>query len=589
MSWEGWTTIGAVAGVVGLLAATRIGAEIVLLGAVTVLFALGILTPAEALGGFANEGLVTVGALFVVAAGLRETGGINWLVHRVLGRPPSVLRAQARLMSVVVAVSAFLNNTPVVAMFIPAVNDWAKSIRVSVSKLMIPLSYAAIFGGTCTLIGTSTNLVVNGLLISEGGAPGLRMFDITWVGLPCAVVGMTYVLLFSRWLLPERKPVMSQLLDPREYTVEMLVEHGSALAGKSIEGAGLRHLPGMYLLEIERDGLILPAVSPQERLRDGDRLVFVGIVESVVDLQRMRGLAPATNQVFKLDAPRERRCLMEAVVSDSCPLNGRSIREGRFRTIYNAAVIAVARNGARIRKKIGDIVLQPGDTLLLEAHPSFAEQHRNSRDFFLVSRVEDSTPPRHDRAWRALLILAGLVLVAGAGWMSMLKAAMIAAGLMLVGGCCSGPDARRAIEWQVLLVIGGALALGQALDKTGAAEQIARAVIGLAGGHPWLTLVAVYGIATVFTEVITNNAAAALVFPIALAAARSLDVNFMPFVAAIMIASSASFATPLGYQTNLMVLGPGGYRFTDYLRIGIPLNLLMWLTTALLAPLVWGF
>jgi di/tricarboxylate transporter len=476
-----------------------------------------------------------------------------------------------------------------VAMLIPAVNEWAKRWNLSVSKLMIPLSYAAILGGTCTLIGTSTNLIVNGLVLKESSLAGLKMFDIAWVGLPAALIGISYVLLMSRRLIPDRKPALAQFEDPRNYTVEMLVESGSPLVGRTIEEAGLRQLPNMFLAEIDREGRIHPAVPPQEELQANDRLVFVGVVESVVDLQRIRGLTPATNQVFKLDAPRTKRQLIEAVVSNSCPLVGMTIRDGQFRKVYNAVVIAVARNGERIRKKIGDIILRPGDTLLLETTPGFFEKQRNSRDFFLVSPIGDSTPPRHDRILIAFLILFGMVAAVTVGWLSMLQAAMVAAGLMIVTRCCTSKDARNDVDFQLLLVIAASFGLGKALETTGAAGTIAHTLATFAASNPWIALALIYGMTMFFTELVTNNAAAVLMFPISMAAANDLEVNPMPFVIAIMMAASASFSTPIGYQTNLMVYGPGGYRFTDYLRVGLPLNCLMWITTVLLAPLVWPF
>jgi di/tricarboxylate transporter len=270
-------------------------------------------------------------------------------------------------------------------------------------------------------------------------------------------------------------------------------------------------------------------------------------------------------------------------------LIGKSIREGRFRTHYNAAVIAAARSGKRINAKIGDVVLQSGDTLLLEAHASFAEEQRNSADFFLVSRVENSSPPRHERAWVALLLLLAMVIVVTFEWVDMLTAAMIAGGLMILTRCCTGPEARRSVDWSVLIVIGAALGIGQALEASGAAKTIAQSLIGLAGGNPWIVLLVVCFVTTLFTEMITNNAAAVLVFPIALSSAQSLGVNFMPFIMAIMIGASASFSTPIGYQTNLMVYGPGGYRFTDYLRIGIPLNLMIMAISVTLTPIIWPF
>ncbi len=588
MGWEAWLTLGVITFCLWALASNRLAPDVILVGGVMVLMIAKVITPQQALAGMANEGMITVGLLYIVAAGLQETGTVQWVAGSLFGRPRSVADAQIRLMAPVAVMSAFLNNTPVVAMLIPAVRDWAKKYQISPSKLMMPLSYAAIIGGTCTLIGTSTNLVVNGLWTAGGGA-SLGMFEVAWVGLPGVFIVIAMVMLLSRWFLPDRQSAISKLDNARNYIVEMIVEGGSPLRGKTIEQAGLRHLPGMYLIEIERNGHSLPAVSPQERLAEHDRLIFAGVVESVVDLHKIRGLQPATDQVFKLDSPRSERCLVEAVVSDSCPLVGKTIRAGRFRTAYNAAVIAVARNGERIQQKIGDIELRPGDTLLLETHPSFAAQQRNSRDFFLVSQVEDSAPLRHDKAKIALLTLLGMVTAATAGWLSMLEAAMIAAGLMVVTKCIGMTTARRSVDWQVLIVIAASFGLGSALQVTGAAAVIAQQVIALAAGDPWITLLLTYVITAVFTALITNNAAAVLMFPIALQAAESLGVNPLPFIFTLMIAASASFATPIGYQTNLMVYGPGGYHFNDYFKMGIPITLVKGIATVIIAPLVWPF
>jgi di/tricarboxylate transporter len=442
---------------------------------------------------------------------------------------------------------------------------------------------------------------VNGLLIAAADAEvagvghsdlprGLGMFDVTWVGLPSTLIGCAFVILVGRWLLPDRRSAISRLDDPREYTVEMLVAPDSPLIGKTIETAGLRHLEGMYLVEIDREGTVMPAVSSREKLRANDRLVFVGVVDSVVDLRRIRGLVPATDQVFKLEGTGQRK-LVEAVVSDSCPLVGKSIRDGRFRSNYNAAVIAVARNGERLRQKIGDIVLHPGDQLLLECHPSFAEQQRNSRDFYLVSAIEDSAPPDHERAILAVSILLGMVAIVTASQtnMSMLKASLVAAALMIITRCVSTGVARRSIDWSVLISIAASFGLGSALEKTGAAKAIGGGMIDVAGGNALGTLIVLYLLTIIVTELVTNNAAAALMFPFALATARTLEANPMSFVIVVMMAASAGFATPIGYQTNLMVYGPGGYRFTDYVRIGVPLDLLIGAVTVAIAPLVWPF
>ena len=525
MSLAAWFTVSLVLFLVGLLTFTRVSPDIILSAGLTLLLVFGILSPEEAFSGFANPGVITVGILYIVVAGLQETGGVHWLSQRLLGKPKSLADAQLRLMAPVTLVSAILNNTPVVAMLIPAVNDWARRHQLSVSKLMIPLSYAAILGGTCTLIGTSTNLVVNGLLVSRAGLPSLGMFSLAWVGLPTVLIGFGFILLAGRWLLPDNASKTRWLDNPKEYSVEMLVEAEGPLVGQTIEDAGLRQLPGMYLAEIDRKGQILPAVSPQETLKADDRLLFVGIVESVADLQKIRGITPATNQIFKLDGQRSDRMLIEAVVSGSCPLVGQSIREGNFRSFYNAVIIAVARNGERVRRKVGDIVLRPGDTLLLEAKASFVEQQRNSRDFFLVSGVANSTPPRYDKAFVAVAILGAMILTVIVGLLPILEAAMLAAGLMILTRCCTGTVARQSVDWRVLITIAAAFGIGEALEVTGAASALANSLIALAGTEPIAVLAVLYVVTTLFSSLITNNAAAVLVFPIALSLAGDLDVN----------------------------------------------------------------
>ncbi|ADB16599.1 TrkA-C domain protein [Pirellula staleyi DSM 6068] len=572
------------------LSFTTIAPDLVLIASVVILLATGVLEPSKALAGLSNEGMVTVAILFVVGAGIRETGGVDWIAIRLFGRPKTVFSAVTRLMLPTMGLSAFLNNTPLVAMLIPAVTDLSRTQRIAASKLMIPLSYAAILGGTCTLIGTSTNLVVQGLLIDAKGIESkLGLFDIAWVGVPAAIIGGIYVIFAACYLLPDRSAAISTQDDPKEYTVEMQVAPDSPLAGKSIEDAGLRHLPGLYLAEIDREGSSIVAVSPQEVLREGDRLLFVGVVESVVELQRIRGLVPATDDVFKLKAPRPQRCLIEAVVSNTCPFVGKTIRESRFRNHYNAVVVAVARNGERLHQKIGDIVLTAGDVLLVEAHPSFAEQQRGSRDFFLVSKIDQSSPPRHELALFTVALLVAMVLLVSFDVVSMLVGGLVVAATMLITRCLSIEGARRSVDWEVLLAIAAAFALGQALEVTGADKMIADHATSLAGDSPWMSLVMIYLVTLLVTELITNNAAAALMFPFAMATADKLGVSYLPFVIAVMMAASAGFATPIGYQTNLMVYGPGGYKFSDYLKVGLPLDFLIAGVTCVIAPLVFPF
>jgi di/tricarboxylate transporter len=562
--------------------------DMVMIGGVVLLLAAGVITPVEALKGMSNEGMITVAALFVVAAAVERTGALAALVDRALGRPRSLAAAQVRTMVGPALLSAFMNNTPVVALMVPAIRDWAKKHRLSVSKLLMPMNDAVVLGGLCTLIGTSTNVVVSGLVEDKRGTP-LGMFDITPLGLALLVAGFAYLLLASRWLLKDRRPPMSQSDDPRQYSLEMLVEPGSPLVGRSIEEAGLRHLDNLFLMEIDRGGHVLAAVEPTERLEAGDRLVFVGVIDSVVELQKIRGLRPATDQVFTLDDPRSERRLVEAVVSNTCPLVGRTIREGRFRSTYGAVVIAVARNGERLQMKIGDITLEAGDTLLLEAGPAFLDRQRSSRHFYLVSEVSDAVAPRHDRAWIACTILAAMVLAAALDLVPMVAAALVAACGVVATRCISSTEARRSIEWESLLLIAASFGIARAMEKTGLAAAVAESTIAAAGDHPHLVLAAIYVVTMLFTELMSNNAAAVLTFPIAWQTAADLDVNPLPFVMAVTVAASCGFATPMGYQTNLMIYGPGGYKFSDYMRFGGPLNLLVMALTVALAPLIWPF
>jgi di/tricarboxylate transporter len=362
-----WITIGVLLLTLALLISEKLAPELVLLLAMLSLLTLGVLDPKQALAGFSNEGMITVAAMYIVAAGLRDTGAIDLVVQRLLGRPRTLGSAQLRVMLPTVTLSAFINNTPVVATFLPAILTWAKRNGFSASKLLIPLSYAAIFGGTCTLIGTSTNLVVNGLWRAEGH-DGLGMFDIAMVGIPSALAGMAYLLLFGRRLLPERKTGGSAFDNPREYTVEMIVEPEGPLVGKTIIEAGLRQLGRLFLVEIVREGRIVPAVGSSERLLADDRLVFAGDIEAIVELQRIRGLrAPLNGEDAAIARQYPERKLVEVVISTRCPLINQTLRESRFHTYYGAAVVAVARDGQRVRGGLGDVVLRAADTLLLEA------------------------------------------------------------------------------------------------------------------------------------------------------------------------------------------------------------------------------
>lgn len=589
MTFGGWILISVLILCLGLLIGTSISPDVVFLGGLTVLIITQAISPEEALVGFSNQGMLTVAALYVVAAGLKETGAIQLVVDRIIGRSRSIRRAQVRIMGPVMLVSAFLNNTPVVASFIPALEDWARKNRIPASKLLIPLSFAAILGGTCTLIGTSTNLIINGLVIAEPNTRAIGIFEPGLIGIPCAIAGFLYLTLFGRNLLPIRGSGYDTFKDPREYTIEMIVERGSPLTQKTIEDTGLLNLPGLFVVEVNRGDQIIAPIDGTLILKGGDRIIFAGVLESIIDLNQIKGIRAATDQVFKLDSTKRERLLFEAVISQSNPLNGTTIRKGKFRNRYNGVILAVSRNGERVNKRVGDIVLKTGDTLLVEAHPNFLEQFKNSSDFYLISSIADAAAPNYSKSGVAWSILAGMVVVVATGLFSMFQASFLAAGLMVLTGCLPAASVQKSIDWTVLLVIAATLGIGNGLEVTGTAELFATNLMQLAGNNPYLALIGTYVATTLLTELISNNAAAVLVFPIAISVASSFGVNYMPFVIVILMAASASFATPIGYQTNLMVYGPGGYRFTDFTKIGLPLNLLVAGLTILLVPIIWPF
>ena len=591
MGIDAWITLTVVAVLLFALLKNLAPPDLLFLGATALLAVLGIITPDEAFAGFSNSGMLTVAVLFVVAAGLRETGVLDYVGHHVLGRARTEAGVLTRLAAVVLPMSAFLNNTPVVAMFVPVVMDWSRRHQVSPSKLLIPLSFLAILGGTCTLIGTSTNLVVNGLMI-QNGLPGMRLFEIGMVGVPYAVIGLVYLFFAGRRLLPDRKELLEQLGESRrEYLAEMQVQPGCRLIGKSVEGAGLRQLPGLFLIEIDRNGQIIGPVGPDDVIHAHDRLVFTGIVSSIIELEKIPGLVPIADPAYEVSPKQQRgRRLCEAVISENSRLVGKTIRDSDFRAIYGAAVVAVHRGGRRVEKKIGDITVRPGDTLLLQVRPHFLRAYRHDPAFYLVSDVDEWRPIRRDRAWIAVALFLALVVLMATGSVPIVVAAALIAVLMVAAGCISSGEARRSVEWQVLVTIAAAFGVGTALQNSGAATAVATTLVNTTqAGGPIVALAVIYLLGSILTELITNNAAAVLLFPFCLETARLYNADPRPFLMALILSASASFMTPIGYQTNMMVYGPGGYRFTDFLRIGAPLNTCLWIVAVCLIPLLWPF
>jgi len=605
MGLDGWVTVATVVLIFVALVVNLAPVDFLFLAGAAFLAAYGVITPSEAFAGFSNPGVLTVAVLFVVAAGLRETGVLDYVGYRVLGRAGSARSAMRRLAVVVLPSSALLNNTPIVAMFVPTVLDWCRRHRVSPSKLLIPLSFLAILGGTCTLIGTSTNLVVNGLML-EKRLPGMELFEIAKVGLPYAVIGFLYLYFLGPKLLPDRKEFLEQLTETRrEYLVEMKVQPGCRLVGQTVEGAGLRHLTGLFLIEINRGERILSPVGPEDRIEVDDALVFTGVLSNIIELERIPGLVPAADPSYEVAPSKQRgRRLCEVVISASSPLIGKTVRGADFRAAFGAAVVAVHRGGARVKQKVGDIVLRPGDTLLLQVGPHFLRAYRNDPAFYLISAVEEWRPLRRDRAWTALALFLALVVVMAIDWLPVVVVATLVAVLMVALGCISPGDARKSVEYQVIITIAAAFAIGTALQNSGVitvlAEQLFAATQSIAGvvnellpgrydWGPLASLGVIYLVVSVLTSLITNNAAAVLMFPLCLKTAELYHVSPQPFFIVLMLAASASFMTPIGYQTNMLVYGAGGYRFSDFLRIGVPLNLLLWLVAVVLVPWFWPF
>ncbi|MFO0826772.1 MAG: SLC13 family permease [Phycisphaerales bacterium] len=563
-----------------------VGADVAMVAGLVALAAVGLVTPAQASSGFANEGMLTIAALYVVVAGLQSTGAIARLTGPILSNVRTQRGALLRLCIPVAAISAFLNNTPIVAVLIPVVTDWAKRMRIPASRLLMPLSYATILGGTITLIGTSTNLVVLGLVranMASSSGSQLRpigFFELAWVGVPLAILGIVYIVVAAPVLLPVRTPVIDIDADARRYTARVRVLPNGPLAGKSIEAAGLRSLPGLFVADIERGDDVLTAPGPDTVLRGDDVIVFAGVLETVRELLAMRGLASSESAPSRATGSGS---LVEAVVSSSFPGLGQTIREFGFRSRYDAVVIAVARDGRRVGGKIGDVQLEPGDTLLIQSNADFVSRWRDSRDFFLVGRVDGHALPSHDRAWIAIVVLVGMVTLAT--WRGdMLGAAALAAGAMVLFRCVTPSQARSSLDLTTLITIAASLGISKGVETSGLGTFIGEGIVAAARGNAIGSVAAVYVSTMLFTAFVSNGAAAAIMFPIALGTAATAGGDPMPYVLAILFAASADFATPIGYQTNLMVYGPGGYRFTDYLRLGLPLNALaLTVTTVMLA------
>ena len=567
-----WITIVTVLGMFTTLLLTKLRADVVFLAAIGVLFVTGVLDVKEAFSGFSSTSVVVIGVLFVVVAGLTHTGVLQWIVRHMLGQPNSYGKAVIRLMLPVAGLSSFLSNTTVVAMFVGIVKMWSKKLGVSPSKLLIPLSYASGMGGVCTLIGTPPNLIISGLYADKTGT-AMNVLATTLPGLFCLAVGVLSVIAMRK-LLPDRKAPESAFEAIAEYTVELLVPSDNKYIGMTLGEAGLFHVRGGSLIEIYHFDEVPSPVTEDEYVMGGDHLVYAGQIDDILELKDSHGLVSAEHHVFSMSEVDRNRQLRTAYVNFGSSLIGTTIGGSLFEKENNLSLVAVARRGKRIKEVPRQVVLQAGDTLLLECPPRLnvsTDRLSSQLHFFDSEQVVNIGP----KTFISAVIMIAMVALSALNVLPLLQCAFIAAAAMLLLRCCSAEQAMKAINWDILMVFAGSVVLGLAIQKTGIAERLALGILDVCGTNPLVVMTAICFVGTFITEFISNTAAGAMFFPIMYEAAEKLGYEPYPFLIALMVSVSSSFATPIGSPTHMLVYGPGGYRFSDFMRIGLLMNLII--------------
>lgn len=588
MTLEAWLTLAVIVAVIVVLAREMVQPATAVLGGVVCLLLLGVITPAQAFSGFSSEAPIVIAALLVLGRAVELSGLLQPVAGAIFGGLTSVRLLTARLVLPIVASSAFLNNTTIVAMTAPTVIELSRRRRLSASRFLIPLSYAALLGGVITTIGTSANLTISGLLMKQG-LPALGLFEITPVGLPVALCGAVVIILLAPRLLPDRADTRPEFAEGgRDFTVSMRVVDHAALDGVSVEEAGLRSLRGVFLVQIEREGALVAPVPPTERLHGGDLLTFVGRVDDIVDLQRMRGLVSAEHtHLTRLG--RGTHVFYEVVVGSS-DLLGRTLKDVGFRGRYSAGVLAIHRAGRPVDAKLGEVRLHMGDTLLVLADRDFRDRWRDSRDFLVISPLAGTPPTIRTKAPIVAAIGIAFVVLTGLGILPLLNGALLTALLLVATRAIDVGQARRAIDLNLVVLIAASFGLGAAVQSSGLAAAIASGLLAVFAQFGPLGALAGILLATIaLTEVISHNAAAVLLFPVALATAAGLGLQPLPFVLAVLFGASLSFLTPVGYQTNLMVYSLGNYRFLDFPRLGAPLIVVVATVVLVLLPVFFPF
>ena len=584
LSLYAWITIITVLAMFAVLLFTKTPAEMAFLGAIAILFVTGTLSEKETCSGFSNSSVVVIGALFIIVGGLVHTGVLQWITKHLLGTPGSYHKAIVRLMLPVAILSSFLNNTTVVALFVNVVKMWGKKMHINPSKLLIPLSYASGMGGLCTLIGTPPNMIISGMYAEQTGVQ-MNILTPLIPGLFCLCVGILTMILLSR-LLPDRKSAEESFESTGDYTVELLVPTECELVGKTVHEAQLDEVKGGNLIEIVRfDHEIITPVEKDEFIFGGDRLIYSGQINDILELKNTHKLVNAEHHVFSVDEMDKKRKLRTAYVSFGSKAIGQKWTETDFSAKDSLTLVAVSRRGERIQESPRDIVLQAGDTLLLDC-PASSKSLTDSVKRHLHFFESDEIPNIGKKTLVSALIMLGMILLSSLKIMTLLQSAFLAALLMVATRCCSLEQAWKSINWNILMVFAGSVVLGTAIEKTGLAQMMATGILDICGDNPLVVMTAVCLVATVVTAFISNTATGAIFFPIIYNAALSLGCNPLPFCVALMISVSSSYATPIGSPTHMLVYAPGAYRFSDFLKVGLLMNVVILIATIFIVTIV---
>ncbi len=582
----GWITIVTVLSIFFVMAKTRIPAVVAFLGAMTVLLVTGIISEAEGMAGFGSEPVVVHAAFFVVMAGLMQTGVLYWLTKHLLGNPNEYRQALVKLMLPIASLAAFLNSVNVVALFIDVVRIWARRLGTEPSRLLIPLSYAATLGGTCTLIGNSSNLVISGLYAERTGR-ALSFFAPLIPGLFCTVIGIGMVIILRNFI-PRRQSPESTFESTSDYTVELLVPTENPAVGLSVNDAGLRNVRGGSLIEIVRfDKEIIAPVPQDEFILGGDRLIYSGQINEILELKKSHGLVAADHHVYSISEIDNNRKMRTAYIGFGSDLIGSRMSDNEFEHRTDIILVAVARQGKRVNIQPREVELEAGDTLLLECPPKedneIAMMTKGSLTFFDSHFV----PQLGKKTIYSSIILVIMFILSSLHVMPLMATTMLAAGAMLLLKCCRAQNVTKYIEWDLLLILGATVVFSTAITKTGIADVAANSLLQLCGNNPLIVMAVMCILASLVSEAVSDVAACGVFFPIVYQEAIELGCNPMPFIISLMIAVTTSFASPIGSSTHMLIYGPGGFKFSDFLRIGFLMHVALLAANLLIVNIIY--